>query len=136
MLFNDSSKFVCPAWAAVSPLLVGSLLVISFLQASMGASDAAASPPSASAKHGAVIFQKRCAACHNKQPGDDAPFGPPNLYTAFHRDPPLSLQEAETIIHDGKGNMPAFGNILTPGEIRSVIAYLRTRQPQATDKQE
>ncbi len=82
-----------------------------------------------------MVFQKRCIACHNKQPGDDAPFGPPNLYTVFHRDPPLTTEEAETTIRDGKGNMPAFGNSLTATDIKSVITYLRTR-PQTAEKPE
>ena len=94
---------------------------------SMQATLAAAETPNASTKHGEEIFQKRCVVCHNKQPGDNAPFGPPNLYTAFRGNPPLSVHQAETTIRNGKGNMPAFGKILTPSEIRSVITYLRKR---------
>ena len=135
MSLNHSSKCVRPAHAAVCPLFAGSVLAVSFLLGSLGASQAAASPQAASAKHGAAIFQQRCVACHNKKPDDDAPFGPPNLYTAFHRTPPLTAQEAETIVHDGKGNMPAFGSILSSAEIRSVITYLRTR-PEAAEKPE
>jgi len=89
---------------------------------------AAAEPATPSTRRGEEVFQKRCVACHNKKPGDDVPFGPPNLYSAFHRTPPLSEREAETTIRDGKGNMPAFGAILSASEIRSVIAYLRKRQ--------
>jgi mono/diheme cytochrome c family protein len=83
--------------------------------------------PVAPAQGGSAIFQKRCFMCHNKQRGDDSPFGPPNLYTAFHGKPPLTAKAAETIIVNGKGQMPAFRAILSETEIRQVIAYLRTR---------
>ena len=78
-------------------------------------------------KQGGEIFNKRCIVCHNKQPGDNTPFGPPNLYTAFHGTPPLTAQQAETIVVHGRGQMPPFGAILSRTEIRSVIAYLRKR---------
>jgi mono/diheme cytochrome c family protein len=125
MLFNISSSPVRPRRAGVSCLFVGLLLVIFLLQGTVRTAQAAVESPSVSTKHGAVIFQRRCVACHNKQPGDDTPFGPPNLYTAFHRTPPLSVHDAETTIRDGKGTMPGFGSILSPSEIRSVITYLR-----------
>jgi mono/diheme cytochrome c family protein len=83
--------------------------------------------PQAPAREGDAIFHKRCIVCHNKQRGDDSPFGPPNLYTAFHGQPPLTTKVAETIIVNGKGQMPAFGAVLSRTEIHQVIAYLRTR---------
>ena len=127
MLLNDISNFVRPSRAGMTCRMAGLLLAGCLIQGLVGSAEAAAASTSGSAKQGAEIFQKRCVACHNKQRGDDAPFGPPNLYTVFHRTPPLSEHEAETTIHDGKGNMPAFGSILTQREIRSVIAYLRKR---------
>jgi mono/diheme cytochrome c family protein len=92
----------------------------------------AISPPSDLAsgtdiKLGSEIFHKRCAGCHNKQPGDSSPFGPPNLYVAFKGKSLLPSSRAEAIIAQGEGTMPAFGNVLSKGEIRSVIAYLRAR---------
>lgn len=127
MLLNNISNFVRPSKAGMTGRLMGLLLAGCLIQGLAGSVEAAAASTSGSAKQGAEIFQKRCVACHNKQRGDDTPFGPPNLYTVFHRTPPISEHEAETTIHDGKGNMPAFGSILTQGEIRSVIAYLRKR---------
>jgi Cytochrome c, mono- and diheme variants len=91
------------------------------------ASSSADAPAAPNAKAGGEIFQKRCIICHNKQKDDDSPFGPPNLYAKFHGNPPLTAQQAETTITHGKGQMPAFGGILSRSEIRSVIAYLRTR---------
>jgi mono/diheme cytochrome c family protein len=87
-------------------------------------------PPSSAAPvaHGGdEIFHKRCIACHNKQRDDDSPFGPPNLYLAFHGKTPITAKVAESIIVNGKGQMPAFGTVLTRTEIRQVIAYLRAR---------
>jgi mono/diheme cytochrome c family protein len=78
-------------------------------------------------KQGDEIFHKRCIACHNKQPDDNSPFGPPNLYAVFRARPTLTTAQAETIITGGKGQMPSFKAILTRAEIRSVIAYLRSR---------
>ena len=103
------------------------LIVSWVIQAPPETARAAGQPPAVAARQGAEIFQKRCVACHNKQPDDDTPFGPPNLYTAFHGHPSLTVREAETIIRQGKGNMPGFEGMLSATEIRNVIAYLRTR---------
>jgi mono/diheme cytochrome c family protein len=79
-------------------------------------------------KQGGEIFHQRCIVCHNKQPGDNTPFGPPNLYKVFGSHPALlTSQQAETIVVHGRAQMPAFGAILTRTEIRSVLAYLRKR---------
>jgi mono/diheme cytochrome c family protein len=83
--------------------------------------------PIATAHEGDAIFHKRCIVCHNKQRGDDSPFGPPHLYTAFHGPTPLTTRVAENTIVNGKGQMPAFGAVLTKTEIHQVIAYLKTR---------
>lgn len=113
------------------------LLIPAFLLSlSAGAQDpsAATAPPPAPdvahaepARGGDAIFRQRCILCHNKQRGDDSPFGPPNLYTAFHGQPPLTTKVAENIIVNGKGQMPAFGAVLSRAEIQQVIAYLRKR---------
>lgn len=76
-------------------------------------------------KKGDQIFHTRCVVCHNKQPGDTSPFGPPNLYQAF-KSKSITPPQAEVIITHGKGQMPAFGTILSKGDVQSVIAYLKT----------
>jgi mono/diheme cytochrome c family protein len=88
-----------------------------------------AQPPAAgaSAKQGNEIFHKRCITCHNKEPEDTSPFGPPNLYKVFRGHPKITNAQAETIIMNGRGQMPSFKAILTRSEIRSVLAYLRSR---------
>jgi mono/diheme cytochrome c family protein len=78
-------------------------------------------------KHGNEIFHQRCALCHTQQPGQSLPFGPPNLYDVFRGPSPLSPRQAETIIVQGKGGMPAFGTVLSRSDIRCVIAYLRAK---------
>ena len=83
--------------------------------------------PLVSAQRGDAIFHLRCISCHNQQRGVDSPFGPPNLYTAFHGSPPVTTRLAANIIANGKGQMPGFGAVLTKPEILSVIAYLKTR---------
>jgi mono/diheme cytochrome c family protein len=78
-------------------------------------------------KQGDEIFHKRCVVCHNKKPGDNTPFGPPNLYTVFRSHPTtITPAQAETIVMNGRGQMPSFKAVLTRTEIRSVIAYLRS----------
>ena len=76
-----------------------------------------------SVKRGEALFHQRCAVCHNKQPGNDSPFGPPNLYDVF-RAKKITAKEATTIIHTGKGQMPSFGQTISNAQIRDVIAYL------------
>jgi len=99
-----------------------------------GASQGAAQPADAArsagasaaggAKKGDQLFHTRCLICHNKQPGDNSPFGPPNLFDAF-KSKAITAPQAEQVISKGKGQMPAFGTILSKGEVESVIAYLK-----------
>ena len=79
------------------------------------------------AKRGEVIFHQRCESCHNKQPGQSAPFGPPNLYGIFHGPSAITTRKAEEIITHGKGAMPAWGPVLTHSDIDSVVTYLKAR---------
>jgi mono/diheme cytochrome c family protein len=93
--------------------------------ATTGTVHAAANPKVA---QGDAIFHKQCVNCHNKQPGDTSPFGPPNLHGVFHNKTlNVTPADAQNIISHGKGNMPSFGNALTKDDIQSVIAYLKTQ---------
>jgi mono/diheme cytochrome c family protein len=78
------------------------------------------------AKRGEALFQRRCAMCHNKQPNDVMPFGPPNLYKVF-RNKNLSIAQASEIVRSGMGSMPSFGTSVTPSQIKDLVAYLVTR---------
>jgi mono/diheme cytochrome c family protein len=92
-----------------------------------------ANPPAmnAKAKRGAAVFQQNCVSCHNKQPGDTTPFGPPNLHGIFSSKPlvtpPVTPAQATNIIKKGKSPMPAFGSILTETQISDLIAYLKAQ---------
>jgi mono/diheme cytochrome c family protein len=77
------------------------------------------------AKRGEALFHSRCVMCHNKQPNDPMPFGPPNLYKVF-RNKSLSAAEANEIVRNGKGSMPAFGSSVTRSQINDLVAYLLT----------
>lgn len=74
-----------------------------------------------SAGLGLEIYEYQCAACH----GDNRAGSPPtfpSLLDLHHR--MTSLQIA-SVIHKGKGRMPAFPN-LQDGGLNALIAYLRT----------
>ena len=68
----------------------------------------------AKAKRGAAVFQQNCVSCHNKQPGDGTPFGPPNLHGIFGSKPlvtpAVTPAQATDTIKNGKAPMPAFGD--------------------------
>lgn len=78
------------------------------------------------AKRGSALFQQNCIVCHNKKPGDTAPFGPPNLHGVL-RNKVITPAQAATIIQHGRGTMPPFGTRLGPVQIEELIAYLRTQ---------
>jgi mono/diheme cytochrome c family protein len=97
----------------------------------IGFADTAKPQMNANAKRGATVFQQNCVSCHNKQPNDTTPFGPPNLHGIFSAKPLVSpsitpAQATETI-KNGKAPMPAFGSILTPAQINELIAYLKAQ---------
>jgi mono/diheme cytochrome c family protein len=113
-----------PAWTRYVALLsVGAILFVLANSASSAASPSAAL--SASAKQGQAIFQKNCVTCHNKQPGDTSPFGPPNLHGVF-REKLVTPEQAADFITNGHGGMPPFGSVLSKGDISKVIVYLKT----------
>jgi mono/diheme cytochrome c family protein len=130
MQFRRSSlKRLKPLSALILP---GVLLL--FVARCLAASATTETATPESVKQGSAIFNKRCIVCHNKKPGDNTPFGPPNLYTAFHGHAAVTPQQAETIITHGRGQMPAFAGILSRAEIRSVITYLRKRSATEAPK--
>jgi mono/diheme cytochrome c family protein len=91
---------------------------------------AIAQKPAASgkAKQGEIVFKAQCIGCHNKQPGDTTPFGPPNLHGIIGSTPPqVTPQVAAATIKNGKGIMPPFEGKLTPQDISNVVAYLKTQ---------
>jgi len=131
MAFSNSVSVPSRLWRQTVLLVSAMALFLTLTLA--GASQEASQPadeakPAADAggpKKGDQIFKTRCLICHNKQPGDNSPFGPPNLFAAL-KSKSISTPQAEQIISKGKGQMPAFGTILSKGDVQSVIAYLKT----------
>jgi mono/diheme cytochrome c family protein len=96
-----------------------------------GFADTAKPVMNAKAKRGAVVFQQNCVSCHNKQPDDTTPFGPPNLHGIFSSKPlvhpAMTPQQAADFIRKGAAPMPAFAGILTEAQINDLIAYLKVQ---------
>ncbi len=115
------------------------LLAVCFLAAAgvlgvthvIGFADTAKPAMNAKAKRGAAVFQQNCVSCHNKQPDDATPFGPPNLHGIFSSkplvSPPITPAQATEAIKNGKAPMPAFASILTDAQISDLIAYLKVQ---------
>jgi mono/diheme cytochrome c family protein len=80
---------------------------------------AASSPPAAVTADGRTLFLKNCAHCHGSSAhGDEGP----DLHNLDWTDKMI-----DTRIRKGKkGQMTAFEGKLTPEQITTVIAYLRT----------
>ena len=94
-------------------------------------------PDAAMPQTGEALYQSRCAPCHGVEGGGDgfnAPFTP--VAPAAHADSAaMSLRPDDTLydgIHAGgrilgkSHRMPAFGKSLDNGQIRSLVAYIRT----------
>ena len=114
-------------WGVCTLVTAGAMIATNLI----GFADTATPPVlNAKAKRGAAVFQQNCVSCHNKQPGDTTPFGPPNLHGIFSSKPlvtpPVTPAQATDIIKKGKAPMPAFGSILTEAQISDLIAYLKT----------
>lgn len=93
--------------------------------------------PVAPASPGEALFARHCAACHGASGRGDG-WNAPNLPV-----PPAPLADAALMgrrpddtlydgisagawVLDGSPRMPAFGEVLSPPEIRSLVAYVRT----------
>jgi mono/diheme cytochrome c family protein len=111
-----------------TPQILSSVLSIAGVLLAGTAGIAAAQKPAASAKvkHGETVFKANCIGCHNKEPGDTTPFGPPNLHGVLGKNPVLTPQQATETIKQGKGVMPPFAGKLNDSDINAVVAYLKT----------
>jgi mono/diheme cytochrome c family protein len=90
-----------------------------------GIAFAGAHPNAASVKPGNALFHEKCAGCHNKQPGDTTPFGPPNLHGIFQKKL-MTPAEVSNVIRHGRGSMPSFGT-LSDTEVDELLAYLKVQ---------
>lgn len=122
-------------------LMAGSLYVMGAM--STAVAGASSGPSQQRVEAGRQIYQQHCAACHGakgegqpawqkRNAGGELPAPPhdPKGHTWKHSDGMLYR-----IIKNGwrdpfnktdRVTMPAFGNMLSPGEIRDVVEYLKT----------
>ncbi len=124
-LGSSATRFVAYSFALL-PLVAGIFL------SGSGGTAAAQKAASGKAQQGEVIFKAQCIGCHNKQPGDTTPFGPPNLHGIIGTNsaatpPQITSQVAAATIKTGKGIMPSFDGKLSPQDISNVVAYLKTQ---------
>jgi mono/diheme cytochrome c family protein len=114
-------------WAVCTFVTAGAIISANLI----GFADTATPPMNAKAKRGAAVFQQNCVSCHNKQPDDTTPFGPPNLRGIFSSKPlvtpPVTPAQATDVIKKGKAPMPAFAGVLTDAQISDLIAYLKAQ---------
>ena len=112
----------------ISFIVVAGVFVLASV---LGLADTTKPAMNARAKQGAVIFQQHCVTCHNKQPDDASPFGPPNLHGIFSAKPltkkPVTPLQAKQIIKNGFAPMPPFQGVLSNTQIDELIAYLKVQ---------
>ncbi|MEA3245172.1 MAG: c-type cytochrome [Gemmatimonadota bacterium] len=116
-------------------------LITRFLSRDARGADVAAvaSPPAASARapDGAALYAKWCAACHGESGRGDGPNArdvpvPPARHAdsaAMSKRPDDSLYDviaAGGLAWGRSARMPAFGATLSDGEIRALVAHIRT----------
>lgn len=70
--------------------------------------------------NGREIFERNCSRCHGTD-GTKGKWGAKNLTLSK-----LSDDELSAIITNGKGRMPAWGNILKNDEIERLKDYIKT----------
>ena len=80
------------------------------------------SGPGVSALTGERVFASTCATCHGAQGGGG--IGPELAGVVGEKYPDIADQIA--VVTDGRGGMPAFGDVLTGAEIESVVMFERT----------
>ncbi len=72
---------------------------------------------------GEDIFREACAACHQSQGQGAAGIYPPLNGSGFvNSEDPNPLV---SVIITGRGGMPTFHNMLSPGEVAAVVTYIR-----------
>ena len=123
-------------------LIAGSLSVflITFLGFHLTGTVGALAQQSTTKSHGADVaelFRNNCARCHGADGRAETPLGQthntPDLTDAawWQRNAALaSPRSLTTIVRQGKGDMPAFGEKLKPNEISGLVKYMRKFRPQ------
>jgi mono/diheme cytochrome c family protein len=87
-------------------------------------------PVSGNSARGAAVYRSECGACHGDEGKGDGPAAagltprPPDL-TRSERVLTMADEELLQYLSVGEGSMPGYGEILTPQELRYVVAWLR-----------
>ena len=115
-------------------------LIIRYLQTRPGSAAGELPPPAAPApplRDGAALYAHWCAACHGATGKGDGPNAAAlPVKPAAHADAAAMSRRPDDSLYDtiaGGGaimnrspRMPAFGESLSPAEIRALVAYIRT----------
>jgi cytochrome c6 len=78
---------------------------------------------------GAEVFEGQCAGCHVGG-GNIIRRGKTLKLKALEKNQMDSLEAIQTIVTQGKGNMSAYGDRLSPAEINAVAAYVLAQAAQ------
>ena len=112
-------------FVALTLLSLATLAVASVVPAPAMPQKSSVRPTSAKVHAGQEIFSAKCMQCHAVHEGQYS-FGP-NLDGELRKPHPKKTPaQVTTVIREGKGKMPAFGEKLTRPEMDDLIAYLRT----------
>lgn len=78
---------------------------------------------------GADTYKAKCVGCHGAD-GQATPIGKKLLAPSFKDPAVVKAPDAQliAIIKNGKNKMPAYTGKLSDGQIKSVVAYIRTLQ--------
>jgi mono/diheme cytochrome c family protein len=77
---------------------------------------------------GADVFKLKCAMCHGVDGTANTPAGKAFKAASFSDPAVAKISDADRtlVVKNGKGKMPPFGDKLTAGQIKAVLAYIRT----------
>jgi mono/diheme cytochrome c family protein len=77
---------------------------------------------------GAALYKAKCAACHAADGSGNTTVGKNLKVKPFASSEVQKRLDAELtkVITSGKGKMPAYGEKMTPAEIESLVAVIRT----------
>jgi mono/diheme cytochrome c family protein len=112
---------------SLAAFLATAFIVVMFHSFSVSQAQTAkpAAGTAAKAHAGQQIFEKNCMQCHAVIEGQYS-FGP-NLNAELKKPHPRKTDaEVRTILKDGKGKMPPFGDKFTAPDTDNLIAYLHT----------
>lgn len=77
---------------------------------------------------GQDVYKTNCAPCHGATGQADTPAGKKFKVASLNRAEVFHKPDADLIafVKNGKGDMPAWNDVLSDEEVKSVIAYIHT----------